>query len=497
LDDPERSLLENVRPPSWRNPEPARLYDLVVLGAGTAGLVAAAGAATLGARVALVERARLGGDCLNAGCVPSKSLLRAARTAAAVRGAREFGVIVRGGVEVDFGVVMERMRRVRAQISASDSAERFRRLGVDVFFGEGRFVSPDSAEVAGRRLRFRRALIATGARPAAPPIPGLAEAGYLTNETVFSLAALPRRLAVIGAGPLGCELAQAFARFGAEVHLLEALERILPREDRDAAERVAAALLRDGIRLACGRNILRVERRGDEKVLHLECPEGYESVTVDEILVGVGRSPNVEGLGLEAAGVEFDGHSGVKVDDRLRTTNRRIFAAGDVCSRYQFTHNSDFQARIALRNALFFGRARASALRIPRVTYTDPEVAHVGLSAEEAADRGLRVDTLVQSLEDVDRSVLDGTTEGFVKVHLRRGRDEILGATIVATRAGELVSELTLAIQAGVGLAAIGRTVHPYPTEAEAIRKLADAYERRRLTPLVRGILRARFRWLP
>ena len=494
-DKHNQALVANVHPPGWANPGPAPRYNLVVIGAGTAGLVAAIGAAGLGAKVALVERELMGGDCLNVGCVPSKALIRAGRAWADVREADEFGVIVPAGARVDFAAVMERMRWVRAKISPNDSAERCRRLGVDLFLGAARFAGPDTVEVAGRALRFAKAVIATGARAAAPPIPGLSEAGYLTNETVFTLTALPRRLAVIGAGPVGCELAQAFARFGAQVEVVEALARILPREDRDVAEHVEHALVRDGVRFACGRKILAVTRDGPDKVLRLEC-EGRESaVAVDEILVGVGRAPNVEGLDLERVNVEYDRTVGVKVNDRLQTSNSRIYAAGDICSPYKFTHNSDFQARVVIQNALFLGRARASALTIPRCTYTDPEVAHVGLNEQEAEQQGIRVRTFVQDLAEVDRALLDGESEGFVKIHVRESTDRIVGATVVARHAGEMLPELTLAMAHGVGLGKIARTIHTYPTQAEAIRRIGDAYNRTRLTPRVRRLFEMWLRW--
>jgi pyruvate/2-oxoglutarate dehydrogenase complex dihydrolipoamide dehydrogenase (E3) component len=290
-------------PEDWTNPEPAGRYNLVVIGAGTAGLVTAAGAAGLGARVALVERGLMGGDCLNVGCVPSKGLIRAGRAVADVRGAGEFGVRVPSGASTDFGAVMDRMRRLRAKISRVDSAARFRDLGVDVFFGAARFSGPDTVDVAGVALRFKKAVIATGARAAEPPIPGLAEAGYLTNETVFSLTELPRRLAVIGGGPIGCELAQAFARFGAQVSLLQGEGQILPREDPDAAECVARALSRDGVDLRLGTRVERIERAGAERVIHVTSGGAAARVAADAILVGVGRAPNVEGLGLEDVGV--------------------------------------------------------------------------------------------------------------------------------------------------------------------------------------------------
>jgi pyruvate/2-oxoglutarate dehydrogenase complex dihydrolipoamide dehydrogenase (E3) component len=488
-----QALVANVHPEAWRNPEPAGRYNLVVIGAGTAGLVTAAGAAGLGARVALVERELMGGDCLNVGCVPSKGLIRAARAAADVRGAGEYGIRVPPGTTVDFGAVMERMRRLRAEISRTDAAARFRDLGVDVFFGPARFAGADAVEVAGRTLRFRRAVIATGARAAAPPIPGLADAGYLTNETVFTLTELPRRLAVIGAGPIGCELAQAFVRFGAEVSLLGRQAQILTREDRDAAERVERAMVRDGVCLQLGAKIERVERAGGDRIIYFSRNGGTDRLAVDQILVGVGRSPNVEGLDLERVGVAYDPRAGVTVDDRLRTTNPRIYAAGDVVPGHKYTHNSDFQARIVIQNALFFGRARASALTMPWSTYTDPEIAHVGLYERDAAARGIGVRTFVQELQDVDRAVLDGEALGFVKVHVRAGSDKILGATIVARHAGEMLPELTMAIAHGIGLGRIASVIHSYPTQAEAIRKLGDAYNRTRLTPLVKRVFGA---WL-
>jgi pyruvate/2-oxoglutarate dehydrogenase complex dihydrolipoamide dehydrogenase (E3) component len=495
LDQYNQALADNVRPPGWINPEPASRYNLVVIGAGTAGLVTAIGAAGLGARVALIERDLMGGDCLNVGCVPSKALLRAARAWAEVREAGGLGVMVPAGARVDFPAVMERMRRLRARISRNDAAARYRSLGVDVFFGAARFAGPDTVEVAGTPLRFRRAVIATGARAAAPPIPGLRETGYLTNESVFNLTALPRRLAVIGSGPIGCELSQAFARFGALVSLIEGRSQILPREDRDAAARVEKALVRDGVRIVRGATIRGAHRQGADKVLELAGGKSGDGLRADEILVAVGRAPNVEGLDLERVGVEYDPRAGVRADDRLRTTNPRIFAAGDVCSAYKFTHNSDAQARIVIQNALFLGRARASALIVPWCTYTDPEIAHVGLSEREAAERGIAIDTFVQPLDDVDRAVLDGETEGFVKVHVLKGKDTIVGATIVARHAGEMLPELTFAMARRVGLGSIAGVIHPYPTQAEAIRKLGDAYNRTRLTPLVKALFERWLRW--
>ncbi len=490
-----QELVSNVHPPGWIDPEPAPRYNLVVIGAGTAGLITAAGSAGLGARVALIERAFMGGDCLNVGCVPSKALIRSARAAAQVRDAGGFGVEVPAGTRVNFPLVMERMRRLRASISPNDSARRYAGLGVDVFLGSGRFSGPDTVEVGGKTLRFRRAVLATGARASKPAIPGLAEAGYLTNETVFTLTELPRRLAVIGAGPIGCELAQAFARFGSKVSLLNNHDHILPREDPEAAALVQKALVRDGVRLIQPCSTSRVDKQGADKVLTVNCHGADQQLHVDEILVGVGRSPNVADLNLEAVGVAYDSKRGVHVNDRLQTSNPRIYAAGDICSRFAFTHAADAMARIVIQNALFYGRARASALTIPWCTYTDPEVAHVGMDEEEARWAGIPIQTFVQPLHDVDRALLDGEAEGFAKVHVRAGTDTIVGATLVATHAGDMISELTLAMVGKLGLGTLARTIHPYPTQAECIKKIADAYNRTRLTPFVKRLFEKWLAW--
>lgn len=501
-DEHNKRLLEQVHPPDWQNPTPALRYHLVVVGAGTAGLVCAAGAAGLGARVALVERHLMGGDCLNVGCVPSKGLIRAARAWHAARTGDVFGAPVADGAG-DFAAVMERMRRLRADISPVDGAARFRDLGVDVFLGEGRFVAEDALEVDGQRLHFRRAVVATGGRAALPLIGGLAESRPLTNETVFSLTRLPASLVVIGGGPIGCELAQTFARFGCQVTLLQHSERLLPRDDADASALVERSLVRDGVRVETSAEAHRVDTDGSGFRVHYRGrdrdpgrSDEEGSVVAGRILVAAGRRPNVEGLGLEAAGVEF-GRRGVVVDDRLRSTNKRIFAAGDVAGNYQFTHAADAMARIVIRNALFpFGRAKVSDLVMPWCTYTSPEVAHTGLSPEQAREQGHAVETLTIDLGDNDRAILDGATEGFLRVHHRRGKDEILGATMVGEHAGDVISELTLAIRNQVGLAAIAGTIHPYPTQAEVVKRAGDAWFRQKLTPSKKAWLAKYFDWL-
>jgi len=486
-DEHNNALLSLVRPEGWVNPTPPRRYNLVAVGGGTAGLVSAAGTAILGGRSALIERNLLGGDCLVTGCVPSKALIRGARAASDVARANEWGIRV-AGAEIDFGAVMERVRELRAAIGHHDSAKRFSDLGVDVYFGDARFSGRDRVEVAGQTLRFTRGVVATGARATIPPIPGLVEAGYLTHENVFNLTTRPAHLLIIGGGPIGVELAQSFARLGSRVTIVEMMPQFLGHEDPDAVNVLRASLERDGIEIRLATQVERV----DATRVTLKSVAGTETVDADTILVGAGRAPNVEGLGLETAGVQFTKH-GVTVDDRLRTSNKRIYAAGDVALRLKFTHTAEAAARIVLQNALFSGRAKLSALTVPWCTYTSPEIAHVGLYEKEARERGIAVDTFRVDFADLDRAIVDGQTEGFVKLHVKRGSDKIVGGTIVAEHAGEMISEITLAIVAGVGLGTLSNVIHPYPTQAEAIRKAADAWKRTRLTPTVAGLLR---RWL-
>ena len=428
-----RDLVANVHPTDRVNPEPTGMYNMVVIGAGTAGLVAAAGAAGLGARVALVERHLMGGDCLNVGCVPSKCLIRSSRAVVDAREAGRYGVKVPGEVEADFPAVMERMRDLRSRISVHDSVKRFQGLGIDVFLGEGRFAGPDSVEVEGKTLRFKKAVIATGARAVMPSVEGLEKAGFLTNETVFSLTERPERLAVIGAGPLGCELAQAFRRLGSSVCLIHKYPHILNREDPEAAEIIQKVFLREGMDLWLESEPVSVEVRDGTKVIKVK--KGGEMVEhpVDEILMGAGRAPNVEGLGLESAGVKFDLRRGVEVDDHLRTSNPNIYAAGDVCLKYKFTHTADAAARIVIQNALFPGNGNLSALTVPWCTYTDPEIAHVGLYEKQAEDQGIPVETFTIPMEDVDRAVCDGEEEGFARIHVKKGTDKIVGAQLLVS----------------------------------------------------------------
>jgi pyruvate/2-oxoglutarate dehydrogenase complex dihydrolipoamide dehydrogenase (E3) component len=497
LDEYNRELLANVHPPDWVNPEPAGSYNLVVIGAGTAGLVSAAGAAGLGAKVALIERHYLGGDCLNYGCVPSKAIIRSARAVAALRDAARYGVEAPDNFKVDFGAVMARMRRLRAGISHHDSALRFRDLGVDVFLGQAKFLSGDSVEVDGKVLRFKRAVIATGARAVQPQIEGMAEAGFLTNETVFSLTELPTRLAVMGAGPIGCEFAQACQRLGSQVTLLHKYDRIMNKEDADAAAVIQGVFQREGINLILNYQPVRVRKTETGKVIEYISNGQPGILEVDEILIGAGRTPNVEGLNLEAAEVVYEPGKGrgVLVNDHLQTSNHRIYAAGDICSPYQFTHTADFQARLVIQNALFFGRRKMSTLVIPWCTYTDPEVAHVGLSEAAAQKQDIKYTVFTRDLKDVDRAIVDGDEAGFVKVLVKKDSDKILGATIVARHGGEMISEITTAMVAGLGLGGLANVIHPYPTQAEAIRQTGDLYNRTRLTPRVKNLFSLFLKW--
>jgi pyruvate/2-oxoglutarate dehydrogenase complex dihydrolipoamide dehydrogenase (E3) component len=495
MDEYNQTLVSYVHPANWVNPKATDTYDLVVIGAGTAGLVVAAGAAGLGIglKVALIEKHLMGGDCLNVGCVPSKCIIRSSRVVGELWEAKAFGIQVPEAIEVDFPAVMERMRRLRAGISHHDSAQRFQKLGIDVFLGQGRFSSSTTVEVGGQTLRFKKAVIATGARAVRPDLKGIEDVGFLTNETVFSLTERPQRLAVIGGGPIGCELAQAFRRLGSEVVLFHRGDRLLNKEDADAAEIIQKTFIKEGIRLVLGCSMERAEKSSTGKTIYFKCNGQLESIVVDEILAGAGRASNVEGLNLEAVGVAYDPRRGVQVNDYLQTTNPKIYAAGDICMDWKFTHAADAAARIVIKNTLFspfgLGRSKLSALTMPWVTFTDPEIAHVGLSEAEAQAQGIPINTILIPLSQVDRAIADGETEGFFKIHHKKGSDQIVGATIVARHGGEMISEVTTAIVGKLGLSALSGVIHPYPTQAEGIKKAADTYRRTLLTPRTKKLL--------
>ena len=482
----------NGRPADWCNPVPRERYHLLVIGAGPAGLVAARAAAALGARVALIEKQWLGGVSLNSGCVPSQTLIRTSRLYAEMRNATAYGAASPQAVEVDFPMAMARMRRIRARACGVDTAALITAAGIDLFFGTARFVDADTVEVDGLRLRFKKALIATGSRSLLPSLPGLDEAGYLTNETLFDLTALPKSLLVIGGGPFGCQVAQALCRFGCRTIIVHAEPLFLPREERDAAQLLAESMARDGVEIHLNTQAVNARVEGGKKLVETLNDANVATIAVDEILTGIGRLPALSGLNLEAAGVAYDANDGIVVDDFLRTSNRRIFAAGDVCLEHRYTATAKASARIVVKNALCFGRERLSALTSAWCTYTDPEIAHVGLYVRQARQRGIPVKTFTVLMHDVDRALTDGEERGFVKIHVRDGSDQILGATVVASHAGEMINDLSLAMVAGIGLETVARVIHAYPTQAEGIKKAAMAYVRR---PPSRWMAWLRRRW--
>jgi pyruvate/2-oxoglutarate dehydrogenase complex dihydrolipoamide dehydrogenase (E3) component len=468
-------------------------YNVVVIGGGTAGLVTAAATAALGGRVALVERGRMGGDCLNTGCVPSKALISSARLAARIRRSAEWGLEPLEP-RLDLPRVLASMRERRARIAPHDSQERFEGLGVDVVRAPATFLSPHEVEAGDLRLRARNFVIATGSRAALPPIEGLADARPYTNETVFDeLREAPSRMIVLGGGPIGCELGQAFARLGVEVTIVEMAPRLLDKEDEDAAEAVRKRMEADGVRVIAGARAERVQRIDGRVRIDVRTGADHrEALEAEALLVAAGRVPNTEGLGLEAAGVAHDA-KGVRVDAFLRTSRRHIYAAGDVAGGYQFTHVADDHARTIVRNILLpWPPKRLDQAVLPWCTYTSPEVARVGLNETEARRREIAYDVWLQPMAEVDRAVVEREEEGFVKVLTVKGNDRILGATLVGEGAGDLIHEVAVAMKHGVRLGGISGTIHAYPTFAEAVRKAADRQQKSRLTPLALKV----FAWL-
>lgn len=462
-----------------------RTHDLIVVGGGTAGLVTAAGSAGIGARVALIERDRLGGECLWNGCVPSKALIAAARAAHEARGADRFGV-TSAGASVDFGRVMRWVHAAQQRIAPHDSPERFRGLGVEVIEGEARFTGERTLTVDGRVLSAPRIVIATGSRPAVPPIEGLDRVPYLTNETIFSLERRPATLLVLGGGPIGLELAQAFARLGSSVHVLEAGARLLPREDHEIVERLAACLRADGVTLHLGATITRAERTAGGAVRLIDrTGSTYDG---DELLVATGRSPRLDTLELSRGGVD-SGRDGIAVTESLATTAEGVWAAGDCVGPLRFTHVADYQARLVVRNAFFPLHGAADYSVVPWVTYTDPELAHVGMTEQEArAAHGDAVRIWRRPFDEVDRAITDGHTGGLVKL-VTIGRGKIVGGHILGHGAGNMIGEITLAMKHGISAQALGNTIHPYPTYPEAIRHAAEGYTKSRFTGAVKRVV--------
>lgn len=472
-------------------------YNVVIIGAGTAGLVTAAGTAGLGGRVALVEAAKMGGDCLNYGCVPSKALVSTSKLIQGIRDAEAHGL---DAMEPRFRFerVFEHMRERRARIAPNDSVERFTELGVDVFEARARFASPHEVELDdGTRLEGAHFVIATGTRPFVPPIPGIQDVPFFTNESFFDKQeTAPESLIVLGGGPIGCEMGQVMSRLGVQVTVLTDVRRLLPRDDHDASAVVQEAFAAEGIEVVTGCRVggFRQERNGDITA-EMDGDCGARTVTASRLLVATGRSPNVHNLGLDAAGVRYDARQGVPVDASLRTNVRHIYACGDIAGPYRFTHTADYQARLVVRNILLpapLPRAKADYTYVPWVTYVDPEVAHFGLREEDADSKGIAIDVHRHLNDDLDRAITESSTRGFVKVVTRRGKDTILGATVCAPRGGEILHEIMVAAKHGIGLAALSSTIHGYPTWAQAAQRVADAYQRTRLTPRAKAI----FEWL-
>ncbi len=466
------------------------IYNLVVIGAGTAGLVTAAGTASLGGRVALIERNKMGGDCLNFGCVPSKALISSARLAQHMRKASTWG-LRNQEPQFEFHEVMERMRSRRAKIAPNDSEERFESLGVDVFRGEAHFISPHEVEVDGQRLRARNFVIATGSRATIPKIAGLDSVPFFTNETIFDeLNEKPESMIILGGGPIGCELGQAFSRLGVKITVVHNGDQLLPPEDRDVAEFMQERFRAEGIDVRLRAKTNRV--RSENGRVILETNEG--ELDAETLLIATGRTPNIEQLNLAAAGVKHTKH-GVEVNDYMQTSQPHIYAAGDVANRLKFTHTADYTARVVVRNILMplqLLRQKVDFSVVPWVTYTEPEVAHVGLGEKEAKKRGTAYDLFVVPLEEVDRAIVESEEAGFAKILTRKGSDEILGAMIIAPHAGDLLHEFVLAMHAGVGLGKIASMIHAYPTFAELARKAGDKYNKTRLTPFAKKL----FAWL-
>lgn len=474
-------------------------YNAVVIGAGTAGLVTAAGTAGLGGRVALIERNKMGGDCLNFGCVPSKALISSARLIEQIRRAPDWG-LDKMEPQFDFGAIFDRMRQRRALIAPNDSQERFESLGVDVFRDEAKFISPFAVQVGDKILKARNFVIATGSRATIPKIAGIEDVKYFTNETIFDdLNQKPYTMIVLGGGPIGCELAQTFRRLGVEITIVQRASQLLPREDREVAEFLERRLASEGVRIiknaeahsvatANGRKVALdlVDRRSDRP--------NETTFFADAILVAVGRTPNFRKLNLEAAGVEFT-EKGIRVNEFLQTSQPHIYAVGDVVGPYQFTHMADAQARVVIRNMVVpfgFLRQKMDYSVVPWCTYVDPEIATVGLNETAAKKKNVEYDVIVQKLDEVDRAVVENETAGFAKVLAAKGSDNIIGATVVADHAGDLLHEFALAMRHRIGLSGIASTIHAYPTLAELARKLGDKYNKTRLTPRAKKI----FEWL-
>ncbi|THB74159.1 MAG: mercuric reductase [Gammaproteobacteria bacterium] len=475
-----------VFPKNYVNPEPKSRYHLVVIGAGPAGLITAIAAAGLGAKVALIEKNAMGGDCLNVGCVPSKALIHQAKISKCMGEDTQNAHLS----PLLFSQAMSWVREVRFDISEHDSVKRYTEAGVDVFLGDAKYADEQTIVVGDKQLNTKKSVICTGARASVIPFEGLEDTGYLTNENVFDIKDRPESIALIGAGPIGCELAQAFNRLGTKVYLLDAASRILPREDIRASEILSEVLLEEGVVVKTGANIQKVFKTDSKKAISFD---NNETIEIDEIVCALGRLPNIEGLELDKIGVETDPRAGIKVNDKLQTSNPKIYAAGDICSLYKFTHNADAQARIVVQNALFMGRAKTNNMVIPWCTYTDPEVAHVGLTKVDAKKQQINCEAIIVNLSDLDRSKTDNKHIGYAEVLIGK-KGKILGATIVGEGAGELLAPITILMSNNLGIRALDKSIMPYPTRSEYLKRIADEYNRKKLTPLVSKIFRIWFK---
>ena len=470
-------------------------FDLIAIGGGTAGLVTAAGGAALGLRVVLVEREALGGDCLWTGCVPSKAAIAAAKLAHRMRHAEQLGLVGASPAHA-FDRVMARVHEARAQVAQHDDPDRFRGLGVHVVFGTAELRSRDTVAIGDRALTAKRIVVATGAEASIPPIPGLSDVEYLTYATAFDQTTLPRSLVILGGGPIGLEFAQVYRRLGAAVTVIEMLPQLLPREDASTAATLRSILQREGIVVHVDTRVERIEPQVDGRSVVTARSASGDRITVpcDSVFVATGRRANTANLGLDTIGVVTD-NGAVVVDSALRSSVPGIWAAGDVAGGPQFTHVAEYQAKLVLRNAVFPFVSKSDYSAVPSVTYTDPEVARVGVTGREARERYGRVDAYRYSFSDLDRAIVDGRDDGFVEV-VTRSRGRIVGATVVGSGAGELLAPLVLAMRRKIPLPKLSQIVYPYPTMSEGIKRTADAYYRARLAGRPGAWLRRVVRWL-
>lgn len=461
-------------------------YDLVIIGGGVGGLVTASGASQLGARVALIEKEDLGGDCLHHGCVPTKRLVHSAKMANSIKNAESLGITVEG-YNVDFKKVMDGMRQVQARIAVNDDPERFRKMGVDVIFGSGKFRDPNTFEINGRALKGRKFLIATGSSPVTLPIKGLAESGALTNVSILKLTDLPKSLVVLGAGPIGMEFAQVFSRLGSKVTVIEKMGNILAREETEITDELEKILTDEGITIHTCTEVTEVKAEGGKKVLKTQCVTGEKIIEADEILMAIGRSPNVEGLGLDEAGIKYDKRGGITTDLTLRTSQKHIYACGDVTGPYAFTHTAEYQAGIVISNALFPTPKRKADYRVvPWVTYTDPELARVGLTEAEAIEKFGKDKVAIYRFrfDEVDRAIIEGSGKGPISGSIKLVCDKkarLLGAHLMGPSSGELLHELVLAMKENIPITKISQTIHTYPTLSQAVKRACDQYYKEKL----------------